>query len=216
MAVGHLRPAVIFDFYNVAFALYYYQWRIYIQKFPAPPPPPNRTKFFHFYTCFHRKAPVSEVGASSNEGWHPPPPTGNPGSAPDYYSKCLIKKTILQNIFTTWIYFRKLPKSPITAELLSTLFYQFLVKLFVKFAGKEQWACTNFNAQISSSMFFSEVFFIKLPLCTKDSYEANNFDAGAKLFPATTAGLFSILYLPLFKYNVTYLLIITRFVTTFL
>ena len=46
-------------------------WRIYIQKFPAPPPP-NRTKFFHFYICFHQKAPVSEVGAPSNEGWRPP------------------------------------------------------------------------------------------------------------------------------------------------
>ena len=45
--------------------------------------PPNRTKFFHFYICFHRKVPVSEDGAPSNEGWHPP--TGNPGSAPEYH-----------------------------------------------------------------------------------------------------------------------------------
>ena len=35
-------------------------------------PPPNRTEFFHFYICFHQKAPVLEVGAPSNEGWHPP------------------------------------------------------------------------------------------------------------------------------------------------
>ena len=42
--------------------------------------PPNRTKFFHFYICFHRKAPVLEVGAPSNEGWRPP--MGNAGSAP--------------------------------------------------------------------------------------------------------------------------------------
>ena len=34
--------------------------------------PPNRTKFFCFYICFHQKAPVSEVGAPSNEGWRPP------------------------------------------------------------------------------------------------------------------------------------------------
>ena len=34
--------------------------------------PPNRTKFFNFYICFHQKAPVSEVGTPSNEGWHPP------------------------------------------------------------------------------------------------------------------------------------------------
>ena len=47
-----------------------HQWRIYIQKFLARPP--NRTKFFRFYICFHQKAPVSEVGAPSNEGWHPP------------------------------------------------------------------------------------------------------------------------------------------------
>ena len=47
------------------------QWRIYIQKFPACAPP-NRTKFFHFYICFHRKVPVSEVGTPSNEGWRPP------------------------------------------------------------------------------------------------------------------------------------------------
>ena len=45
------------------------------------PPPPNRTKFFRFYICFHQKVPVLEVGAPSNEGWCPP--TGNPGSAPD-------------------------------------------------------------------------------------------------------------------------------------
>ena len=42
--------------------------------------PPNRTKFFRFYICFHLKAPVLEVGTPSNEGWRPP--TGNPGSAP--------------------------------------------------------------------------------------------------------------------------------------
>ena len=46
------------------------QWRIYVQKFPARPP--NRTKFFRFYICFHRKAPVSEVGTPSNKGWRPP------------------------------------------------------------------------------------------------------------------------------------------------
>ena len=40
--------------------------------------PPNRTKFFHFYICFHQKVPVLEVGTPSNEGWHPP--MGNPGS----------------------------------------------------------------------------------------------------------------------------------------
>ena len=34
--------------------------------------PPNRTKFFCFYICFHQKVPVSEVGAPSNEGWRPP------------------------------------------------------------------------------------------------------------------------------------------------
>ena len=34
--------------------------------------PPNRTKFFCFYICFHRKVPVSEVNAPSNEGWRPP------------------------------------------------------------------------------------------------------------------------------------------------
>ena len=57
------------------------QWRIYIQKFPVHDPP-NRTKFFHFYICFHRKVPVSEVGAPPpNEGWHLP--VGNPGSAPE-------------------------------------------------------------------------------------------------------------------------------------
>ena len=44
--------------------------------------PPNRTKLFCFYICFHFKMPVLEVGAPSNEGWHPPPPMGNPGSAP--------------------------------------------------------------------------------------------------------------------------------------
>ena len=43
-------------------------------------PPPNRTKFFRFYICFHQKAPVSEVGAPSNEGWCPP--MENPGSTP--------------------------------------------------------------------------------------------------------------------------------------
>ena len=52
-------------------------------KVPGARPLPNRTKFFCFYICFHRKAPVSEVGAPSNEGW--PPPTGNPGSAPAHY-----------------------------------------------------------------------------------------------------------------------------------
>ena len=36
------------------------------------PPPRNRTKFFCLYICFHQKAPVSEVGAPSNEGWCPP------------------------------------------------------------------------------------------------------------------------------------------------
>ena len=34
--------------------------------------PPNRTKFFCLYICFHQKVPVSEVGTPSNEGWHPP------------------------------------------------------------------------------------------------------------------------------------------------
>ena len=34
--------------------------------------PPNRTKFFHFYICFHQKVPVLEVGTPSNEGWRPP------------------------------------------------------------------------------------------------------------------------------------------------
>ena len=46
----------------------------------APHPPPTGPNSFVF-TCFHQKAPVSEVGAPSNEGWRPP--TGNPGSAPD-------------------------------------------------------------------------------------------------------------------------------------
>ena len=64
---------------------------------------PNRTKFFRFYICFHRKAPVSEVGAPSNKGWRPP--TGNPGSAPDEYivntrrsilsQKCILIEQIL-------------------------------------------------------------------------------------------------------------------------
>ena len=48
------------------------QWRIYIQEFPVHAPPPNRTKFFCFYICFHQKVPVSEVGTPSNEGWRPP------------------------------------------------------------------------------------------------------------------------------------------------
>ena len=52
--------------------MYHTQWWIYIQKFPACAPPPNRTKFFHFYICFHQKAPVLELGAPSNEGWRPP------------------------------------------------------------------------------------------------------------------------------------------------
>ena len=34
--------------------------------------PPNRTKFFHFYKCFHQKAPVLEVGAPNGKSWiHP-------------------------------------------------------------------------------------------------------------------------------------------------
>ena len=57
-------------------------------KFPARAPP-NRTKFFRFYICFHRKVPVSEAGAPSNEGWRPPP-TGNPGSAPVLCTFCPI------------------------------------------------------------------------------------------------------------------------------
>ena len=44
------------------------------KSFQRVPPPPNRTKFFRFYICFHRKASVLEVGAPSSEGWHPPPP----------------------------------------------------------------------------------------------------------------------------------------------
>ena len=44
-------------------------------------PPPNRTKFFRFYICFHQKVPVLEVGTPSNEGWRPP--MGNLGSAPE-------------------------------------------------------------------------------------------------------------------------------------
>ena len=78
---------------------YSYQWRIYIQKFPARGPH-NRTKFFHFNICFHRKAPASEVGTPSNEGWRPP--MGNPGSTPAYVhnandmnlhlTKCFIKE----------------------------------------------------------------------------------------------------------------------------
>ena len=40
------------------------------------PPPPNRTKFFRFYICFHQKMPVLEVGTPSNVGWRPPPPNG--------------------------------------------------------------------------------------------------------------------------------------------
>ena len=51
-------------------------------KVSGAPPPPNTTKFFRFYICFHQKVPVSEVGTPSNEGWRPP--TGNPGSAPAY------------------------------------------------------------------------------------------------------------------------------------
>ena len=42
------------------------------KSFRCMPPPPNRTKFYHFYICFHQKVPVLEVGAPSNEGWHPP------------------------------------------------------------------------------------------------------------------------------------------------
>ena len=48
------------------------QWRIYIQKFPACTPPPNRTKFFRFYICIHRKVcqrlapPPMRVGAPPN------------------------------------------------------------------------------------------------------------------------------------------------------
>ena len=57
---------------TISFGQIHWQWQIYIQKFPVHTLPPNRTKCFCFYICFHQKAPVSEVGAPSNEGWCPP------------------------------------------------------------------------------------------------------------------------------------------------
>ena len=55
------------------------QWRIYIQKFPARPPPPTGPNSFIFTYVFTEKClcrrlapPPTRVGA---------PPTGNPGSA---------------------------------------------------------------------------------------------------------------------------------------
>ena len=65
-------------------------------------PPPNRTKFFRFYICFHRKVPVSEVGAPSNEGWRPP--MGNPGSAPGNLLILLLLKGVqLKRVTLIWI-----------------------------------------------------------------------------------------------------------------
>ena len=56
------------------------QWRIYIQKLPAPPPPPTGPNSFVFTYVFTEKhlcqrlaPPPTRVGA---------PPTENPGSAP--------------------------------------------------------------------------------------------------------------------------------------
>ena len=51
-----------------------------------PPPPPNRINFFHFCISFCRKVYVSEVGAPPNGS--APPPTGNPGSATVFSTKC--------------------------------------------------------------------------------------------------------------------------------
>ena len=90
----HILLVLEFKYYNQLTAILYFIQKCYdkfahefthwrIQGGASGAPPPNETQFFCFCIHFDQKALTSEIGAPQRVGAQPP--TGNPGSATEFY-----------------------------------------------------------------------------------------------------------------------------------